>query len=110
MSARARGTLVMVADGVGGQASGELASALGVHAVANGYFNSRTGRDPAEVLGDAQACAATSYSWDMSATAEHTCCAMVESHRSHAITRWSATLLLVGCSRRRKPSTTPAAT
>ena len=44
------GTLVAVADGVGGEAGGEMASAAAIDALAAGYFNASAGQAPADAL------------------------------------------------------------
>ncbi len=43
-------TLLAVADGVGGEAGGEMASAAAIDALAAGFFNASPGRSPADAL------------------------------------------------------------
>ena len=44
------GTLIAVADGVGGEAGGEMASAAAIDALAAGYFDASRGQAPADAL------------------------------------------------------------
>ena len=43
-------TLLAVADGVGGEAGGETASAAAIDALATGFFNASAGQAPADAL------------------------------------------------------------
>jgi PPM family protein phosphatase len=51
--ARSLGTLCVVADGLGGHAAGEVASALAVQTVHEAFFNAGQGRPVMEALGEA---------------------------------------------------------
>src|SRR2546423_15266818 len=45
--------LLAVADGVGGEAGGEMASAAAIDALAAGFFNASPGQSPADALAGA---------------------------------------------------------